>query len=182
MYPGGQVKLNWQADGATKAVITADKGDVSPGHKELDVSAGPPATVQPTASGDVTYTLTVSNAAGNAPPATPEDQRFAGIDHAVPGQSGQRVTAGTASNLSWQIEGANDTTQISIDPGIGKVPPQGQRPVNPTETTEFTLTVQSADGTTLQQKATVTVKAPDAGDLGVHRARATRSPPATRCA
>jgi pSer/pThr/pTyr-binding forkhead associated (FHA) protein len=159
VYPGGQVKLNWQADGATRAVISADKGDVSPGHKTLDVSAGPPATVQPTASGDVTYTLTVSNAAGNAPPATVKlsvtpvsiTQFLANPD---------TVTAGTASNLSWQIEGANDTTQISIDPGIGKVPPQGQRPVNPTETTEYTLTVQSADGTTRQQKSTVTIKAP----------------------
>jgi hypothetical protein len=150
--------LNWQADGATRAVITADKGDVSPGHKQLDVSAGPPATVQPMASGDVTYTLTVSNAAGSAPPATQKisvspvsiTQFLANPDS---------VTSGTASNLSWQVEGANDTTQISIDPGIGKVPPQGQRPVNPTDTTEYTLTVQSPDGTTLQQKATVTVKA-----------------------
>jgi pSer/pThr/pTyr-binding forkhead associated (FHA) protein len=158
VYPGAQVKLNWQADGATKAVITADKGDVSPGHKQLDVSAGPPATVQPMASGDVTYTLTVSNAAGSAPPATQKisvspvsiTQFLANPDS---------VTSGTASNLSWQVEGANDTTQISIDPGIGKVPPQGQRPVNPTDTTEYTLTVQSPDGTTLQQKATVTVKA-----------------------
>jgi hypothetical protein len=159
VFPGGQVKLNWQVDGATKAVITADKGDVSPGHKSLDVSAGPPATVQPMASGDVTYTLTVSNAAGSAPPATQKisisplsiTQFLANPD---------TVTAGTASNLSWQIEGANDTTQVTIDPGIGKVPPQGQRPVNPTETTEYTLTVQGADGTTLQQKTTVTIKAP----------------------
>ena len=159
VYPGGQVKLNWQADGATKAVISADKGDVAPGQKQLDVSAGPPATVQPMASGDVTYTLTVSNAAGSAPPATVKvsvspvsiTQFLANPD---------TVTAGTASNLAWQIEGANDSTQISIDPGIGKVPPQGQRPVNPTDTTDYTLTVQSADGTTLQQKTTVTVKAP----------------------
>ncbi|MBV9327752.1 MAG: FHA domain-containing protein [Chloroflexi bacterium] len=159
VFPGSQVKLNWQADGATRAVITADKGDVSPGHKELDVSAGPPTTVQPLATGDVTYTLTVSNAAGSAPPATQKitvsplsiTQFLANPDN---------VTSGTATNLAWQVEGANESTQISIDPGIGKVPPQGQRPVNPTDTTEYVLTVQSADGTTMQQKTTVTVKAP----------------------
>jgi pSer/pThr/pTyr-binding forkhead associated (FHA) protein len=159
VFPGGQVKLNWQADGATRAVITADKGDVSPGHKELDVSAGPPATVQPLASGDVTYTLTVSNAAGSAPPATVKIS-VSPVAITQFQANPDTVTAGTSSNLSWQVEGANDSTQISIDPGIGKVPPQGQRPVNPTETTLYTLTVQSADGTTLQQTTTLTVKAP----------------------
>jgi cellulose biosynthesis protein BcsQ len=159
VFPGSQVKLNWQADGATKAVITADKGDVTPGNRQLDVLAGPPATVQPTASGDVTYTLTVSNAVGTAPPATVKvsvspvsiTQFIANPD---------AVSGGTATNLSWQIEGANDTTQISIDPGIGKVPSQGQRPVSPTDTTEYTLTVRSVDGSTLQQRTTVTVRAP----------------------
>jgi hypothetical protein len=159
VYPGGQVKLNWQADGATKAIITADNGDVSPGNKQLDVSAGPPATVQPLASGDVTYTLTVSNAAGAAPPATVK----VSVSPVVISQfqaDPDTVTAGTPSNLSWQVDGANDTTQISIDPGIGKVPAKGQRPVNPTDTTEYTLSVQNADGAMVQQKATVTVKAP----------------------
>lgn len=159
VYPGGQVKLNWQADGVTNAVISVDKGDVSPGHKTLDVSSGPPATVQPMASGDVTYTLTVSNAAGGAPPVTQKinvspvsiTQFFSNPDTVNPGAS---------SNLSWSIEGANDTTQITLTPDIGKVGPQGQRPVNPGDTTEYTLTVQSADGSTLIQKATVTVKAP----------------------
>ncbi|MBV9582301.1 MAG: FHA domain-containing protein, partial [Chloroflexi bacterium] len=159
VYPGGQVKLNWQADGATKAVITVDKGDVSPGHKELEVSSGPPATVQPMASGDVTYTLTVSNAAGSAPPAT-QKVSVSPVSISQFLANPDTVTSGTASNLAWQIEGANDTTQISIDPGIGKVPPQGQRPVTPGETTDYTLTVQGGSDPPLQQKTTVTVKAP----------------------
>src|SRR5262249_2101108 len=64
VFPGTQVKLAWKATGVTKATLTSDKGDVVPGRKELDVTSGPPANVQPQSSGDVTYTLTVSNAAG----------------------------------------------------------------------------------------------------------------------
>jgi hypothetical protein len=159
VYPGGQVKLNWTATGATKATISADKGDVSPGRKDLDVSAGPPATVQPTASGEVQYTLTVSNAAG-----TQTATAKVGVSPVSITQfqaNPPTVTTGTASNLLWQIEGANDTTQITIDPDIGKVPPVGPRPINPTETTEYTLRVKSADGVTQEMKTTVTVKGPD---------------------
>jgi hypothetical protein len=115
--------------------------------------------VQPIATGDLTYTLTVSNAAGSAPPAT-QKITVSPVSITQFLRNPEAVTAGAASNLSWQVEGANDTTQISITPDIGKVGPQGQRPVSPTDTTQYTLTVQSADGATQVQTATVTVKPP----------------------
>ena len=159
IYPGGQVKLNWQADGVSKAVITVDKGDVAPGKKELDVSSGPPATVQPMASGDVTYTLKVSNAAGDAPPATQKiNVSPVSINQFL--VNPDTVSPGASTNLSWQVEGANDTTDITVTPDIGKVGPQGQRPVKPADTAQYTLSVKSADGSELVQTVTVTVKAP----------------------
>jgi hypothetical protein len=111
------------------------------------------------ATGDITYTLTVSNAAGSAPPVTQKitvspvsiTQFIANPD---------TIQSGASSNLSWQVEGANDTTHITIDPDIGKVGPQGQRPVSPTDTAQYTLTVQTPDGKSVVQMATVTVKGP----------------------
>jgi pSer/pThr/pTyr-binding forkhead associated (FHA) protein len=157
VYPGGQVKLNWKATGATKATITADKGDVSPGRKELDVTAGPPATVQPAATGDVTYTLTVSNAAGSKQDTvklnvSPLSVQF---DSDPP-----TITAGESTKLRWHVEGANPSTEVSIDNDIGKVDPTGDKTVKPTEQTEYTLTVKGADGVPQEKKTTVTVKAP----------------------
>ena len=87
VYPGGQVKLNWQVDGATKAVITADKGDVSPGHKELDVSCRS-AGHGPTHGQRRRDLHPDRQQRGRLRTASnPEDQCVAGVDHPVPGQS-----------------------------------------------------------------------------------------------
>jgi pSer/pThr/pTyr-binding forkhead associated (FHA) protein len=158
VFPGGQVKLNWQASGVTKAKLTADKGDVAPGQKEMDVSAGPPATVQPTASGDVTYTLTVSNAAG---------EQHASVKVAVSAFTISQfefdppaVLPNQPTKLSWRVDGANGTAKITIDPDIGNVEASGQKTLNPTATTDYTLTVTGADGTPQQKTATLTVLPP----------------------
>ena len=58
----------------------------------------------------MTYTLTASNAAGSAPPAT-QKINVSPVSITQFLANPDSVTAGTASNLSWQIEGANDTTQ-----------------------------------------------------------------------
>ncbi|MBO0880906.1 MAG: FHA domain-containing protein, partial [Mycobacterium sp.] len=105
VYPGTQITLNWKASGATKAIITADKGDVAPGRKQLDVSGGPPATVQPAATGDVTYTLTVSNAAGSKQATTKISVSNLSIQFDSDPQS---ITAGESAKLRWHVEGAND--------------------------------------------------------------------------
>lgn len=155
VYPGSQVTLNWKATGATRATITADKGDVAPGRKELDVSGGPPATVQPAATGDVTYTLTVSNAAGSKQATTKISVSNLSIQFdSDPGS----ITAGESAKLRWHVEGANDSTQVLLDGE--KVEPTGDRTVKPTDPTEFTLSVIGADGALQEKKTTVDVKAP----------------------
>jgi pSer/pThr/pTyr-binding forkhead associated (FHA) protein len=157
VYPGGQVKLNWKVSGVTKATITADKGDVSPGRKELDVTAGPPATVQPTATGDVTYTLTVSNAAGSKQDTVKVNVSNLSIQF---DSDPPTITAGESAKLRWHVEGANDSTKVTIDNDIGKVEPTGDKTVKPTEQTDYTLTVVGADGVAQEKKTTVNVKAP----------------------
>jgi pSer/pThr/pTyr-binding forkhead associated (FHA) protein len=157
IFPGGQVKLNWKASGVTKATLTTDKGEVAPGRKELDVTAGPPATVQPTATGDVTYTLTVSNAAGTRQDTVKVTVSNLSIQF---DSDPPTITAGESAKLRWNVDGANDSTKLSIDNDIGKVEPKGEKTVKPTDTTDYTLTVVGADGATQEQKATITVKAP----------------------
>lgn len=62
-----------------------------------------------------------------------------------------QITSGQGSVLSWSVSGA---TSISIDQGIGAVPPTGSAPVSPTVTTTYTLTANNGPKTTT---ATVTV-------------------------
>lgn len=157
VFPGGQVKLNWKASGATKATLTADKGDVVPGRKELDVSGGPPVTVQPAATGDVTYTLTVSNAAGSKKDTVKVNVSNISVQF---DSDPPTITAGEAAKLRWRVDGANGSTRVSIDNDIGNVEPTGDKTVKPTEPTEYTLTVVGADGVAQEKKTTVNVKSP----------------------
>jgi pSer/pThr/pTyr-binding forkhead associated (FHA) protein len=157
VFPGSQVKLNWKVTGATKATLTADKGEVAPGRKELDVTSGPPATVQPTATGDVTYTLTVSNAAGSKKDTVKVNVSTVSVQFDSDPAS---ITAGESAKLRWHVDGANDRTQVTIDNDVGKVEPTGDKTVKPTDTTEYTLTAVGADGVPQEKKTTITVKAP----------------------
>jgi peptidoglycan-associated lipoprotein len=52
-----------------------------------------------------------------------------------------------------------DATTVEIDNGIGQVSPNGRRAVNPTATTEYTLTATGAGGTSTAT-TTVTVSTP----------------------
>ncbi|MGH9674078.1 MAG: PKD domain-containing protein, partial [Bryobacteraceae bacterium] len=80
-----------------------------------------------------------------------------------------RVVAGGASTLSWEVENADEVT---ITPGIGTVDRvRGARTVNPTETTTYTLTARNRAGDTTAI-ATVTVDRP-----GVRITRFTASAP-----
>jgi hypothetical protein len=89
--------------------------------------SGSPATVTTgsTAQVSVTYTL-----------AQPTISGFT----AAPGT----ITQGDYSTLSWSTSNA---TSASIDQGIGSVPVNGNRDVNPSTTTPYTLTASNAAGT-----------------------------------
>ena len=66
------------------------------------------------------------------------------------------ITTGDTSTLNWTIAGA---TSATIDNGIGPVDAtSGNRPVNPTATTIYTLTATNAGGTATST-VTVTVQA-----------------------
>jgi peptidoglycan-associated lipoprotein len=53
------------------------------------------------------------------------------------------VSPGGTVTLSWSSTNATD---LDIEPGVGKVSPQGSTPVNPTESTTYTITATGAGG------------------------------------
>jgi peptidoglycan-associated lipoprotein len=54
------------------------------------------------------------------------------------------VKSGDTVTLSWT---STDATDLDIEPGVGKVTPQGSTPVNPTESTTYTITATGPGGT-----------------------------------
>jgi peptidoglycan-associated lipoprotein len=66
------------------------------------------------------------------------------------------VDSGQTVTLSWSSTNATD---LDIQPGVGKVAPQGQTPVNPTASTTYTITATGAGGSATAT-AHVDVKAP----------------------
>jgi len=65
------------------------------------------------------------------------------------------VKSGDTVTLSWTSTAATD---LDIEPGIGKVAPQGSTPANPTESTTYTITATGPGGTATAS-ARVTVEA-----------------------
>jgi hypothetical protein len=59
-----------------------------------------------------------------------------------------QIVRGDSSTLTWNVEGA-DTVEIT--PGIGRVDASGNRNVNPTDTTTYTLNATNRFGTTTVQ-------------------------------
>jgi peptidoglycan-associated lipoprotein len=68
------------------------------------------------------------------------------------------VDSGQAVTLSWSSTNATD---LDIEPGVGKVAPQGSTPVNPTTSTTYTITATGAGGSATAT-AHVDVNAPAA--------------------
>jgi peptidoglycan-associated lipoprotein len=91
--------------------------------------AAPPPSAAPVPTPQPTVTLNVSPASVNP---------------------GQTVT------LSWSSTNATD---LDIQPGVGKVAPQGSTPENPTQSTAYTITATGAGGTATAS-ASVSVNTP----------------------
>jgi peptidoglycan-associated lipoprotein len=53
------------------------------------------------------------------------------------------VKSGDTVTLSWT---STDATDLDIEPGIGKVAPQGSTPANPAESTTYTITATGSGG------------------------------------
>lgn len=148
---GGPVSLTWSASNFTKLTITASKGDVETGKKEVDVTTSSSETVNPLES--VEYTLTATNAGGSATKVvkvavTPMQIAFFKADPAS-------ISKGEQTMLSWNVAGADS---ITIQPDVGAVGPgQTSALVKPDKTIEYTLTATGAGNKKLQSKTTVTV-------------------------
>ncbi len=70
------------------------------------------------------------------------------------------ITSGQTARLSWS---STDATDLNIDPGVGKVAPQGSTPVTPTESTTYSITATGPGGTaTASASITVTAAPPPA--------------------
>jgi peptidoglycan-associated lipoprotein len=68
------------------------------------------------------------------------------------------VSPGATVTLSWSSTNATD---LEIQPGVGKVAPQGSTPVNPTQSTTYTITATGAGGSaTASTSVSVNTPAP----------------------
>jgi tetratricopeptide (TPR) repeat protein len=68
------------------------------------------------------------------------------------------VEKGKPITLTWNSKGA---TELDLEPGVGKVDPQGSKTVTPQDSTTYTLSASVAGGTPRNVFARVTVTAPD---------------------
>jgi peptidoglycan-associated lipoprotein len=73
-----------------------------------------------------------------APPPPPPEQPTVTLN-----ASPASVNPGGSVTLSWSSTNATD---LDIEPGVGKVAPQGSTPVNPTTSTTYTITATGAGG------------------------------------
>ena len=69
--------------------------------------------------------------------------------------SPSNIQPGGGVTLAWT---STDATDLDIEPGVGKVAPQGSTPVNPETTTTYTITATGSGGSATAS-ATVTVAA-----------------------
>jgi peptidoglycan-associated lipoprotein len=70
------------------------------------------------------------------------------------------INSGQTVTLSWSSTNATD---LDIQPGIGKVAPQGSTPANPTQSTTYTITATGAGGSaTASASVSVNASAPTA--------------------
>jgi peptidoglycan-associated lipoprotein len=69
------------------------------------------------------------------------------------------ISSGQTVTLSWSSTNATD---LDIQPGIGKVAPQGSTPANPTQSTTYTITATGAGGSATASASISVTSAPTA--------------------
>ncbi len=125
---GDSAALIWNVSGASSVFIDQGIGNVPPSGNRV---------VSPAAT--TTYTLTASGAGGTAsksailvvnPPVV-----------ATFNVNPSTINVGQSATLQWNVTGA---TSVTIDQGIGQVPPVGSRIVSPYMTTTYNLTASSS--------------------------------------
>jgi outer membrane protein OmpA-like peptidoglycan-associated protein len=128
--------LTWSSENVQKAEIDQDVGAVAAsGSKEVCPKETTPYTLTATGTGGtVSETATVTVKAPVPPPPVAPVGASISANPAY-------VYAGQCTTLSWSTQNATDVT---IDPGVGKVGPSGSKQVCPTDNTQYTITASTA--------------------------------------
>ena len=139
--PGQCSTLTWSSQNVQKAEIDQELGAVAAsGSKQVCPKETTPYTLTATGTGGTVYetaTVTVA-AAPKVIPVVPPASLGATIS-ANPAY----IYAGQCTTLSWSTQNATDVT---INPGVGKVGPSGAKQVCPAENTEYTISASNAGG------------------------------------
>ncbi len=137
---GGYATLIWNVTGASSVSIDQGIGQVPTAGNKL---------VNPTVTTNYTLTATNAGVTSTRSATLVVNPPIVASFTASPGTT----FPGQGSTLQWTVSGA---TSVSIDNGIGDVPANGSRVVNPYTTTVYTLTANS-DCCSVSKSATVTV-------------------------
>jgi hypothetical protein len=152
--PGQQVDLRWSVSNADEVIIEPGIGKVEPSGLRLLYPATAPTSSQ-------SYTLYARGPGGS-------QQQTLRVEVTVPQAQPEPVItfftadptsverAGGSAKLAWSVIGA---TEITIEPGIGRVDNAGDRYVFPTQTTTYALRAKG-NGASLLRQVTVEVAAP----------------------
>jgi pSer/pThr/pTyr-binding forkhead associated (FHA) protein len=151
-YPGDAIELTWIAQGFNKLTLGGSPDDMDLA-TDQDVTRRTTFQVRPLRSAD--YTLIATNPDGT----TDEAHVTVPVVPLKPPRLQaplKPISAGESAVLTLQAEGVNDRTAATLKPDIGDVSGKTTVEVRPTHTTQYTLTVTSADGQT-QSSDPVTV-------------------------
>ncbi len=139
---GETAALEWSVKNVDSVTIDPSVGVQSPsGQREIRLTE------------TTTFTLTASNREGTTRSTcvvTIDDKPIIVSFTATP----DRVALPESAELAWEVENA---ANVSIDQGIGPVPPAGTRAVAPEETTIYLLTAIGASGKETKRELTLDV-------------------------
>lgn len=147
---GSSTVIEWEIQNSVATVDLVPSGSL--------LTDGSGATVSPTTT--TTYELTVTNEFGSDTAeltitvVDPQDPPTINSFTASP----DRVPEGTATTLSWNIDGP--PTSVSISPNVGDVTGLSSIDVFPTEDTTYTITAVNNKGSDQAQVSVVHVSAP----------------------
>jgi RHS repeat-associated protein len=149
---GESSTLTWSSTNAESVIIDNGIGQVN---------ASGSLAVSPSAT--TTYMITATNAAGSVT----DTATISVIPPPIVDITADPVSIilGAGATLSWT---STDADTVSIDNGIGQVPPSGSLAVSPTATTTYTITASNASGTATDA-ATISVLVPPTASISSDR-------------
>lgn len=132
--PGGSSVLNWNVAGADNITIEPGIGAVS-SNGSLSVSPSENTTYKLIATGKGKEKVALCTVTVNG--GSKESLLISSFD-----ASPDSITSGESAVLNWHVAGVSNVT---IEPGIGVVEPNGTLNVSPTNTTTYKLTASNGD-------------------------------------